>query len=252
MKKHLIVASIVSLFSSSYASASEPLHYYIIASQAQPFQIETDGSSHRGMVSDIVEAVFDDSQYEINYHTYPFNRMIDKLDARENPNWVTYGSPSWGNIQSINLSKDPIYNVKHVLLSSGKKPFEFNTIDDLDGKAVVLLVGFEYPNLEPYIKQGKLNEIRVKDYTAAFRVLNRAPGDTVFVEMESRIKYNLNEQKLSIDDYQMQEFGSVINNYPIHLAFDPEMDPKLQTFIDQRLDQMQDDGRLDDIVQSYL
>ena len=204
------------------------------------------------MVSDIVEAVFDDSQYEINYHTYPFNRMIDKLDARENPNWVTYGSPSWGNIQSINLSKDPIYNVKHVLLSSGKKPFEFNTIDDLDGKAVVLLVGFEYPNLEPYIKQGKLNEIRVKDYTAAFRVLNRAPGDTVFVEMESRIKYNLNEQKLSIDDYQMQEFGSVINNYPIHLAFDPEMDPKLQTFIDQRLDQMKDDGRLDDIVQSYL
>lgn len=96
MKKHLIVASIVSLFSSSYAFSSEPLHYYIIASQAQPFQIETDGSSHRGIVSDIVEAVFDDSQYEINYHTYPFNRMIDKLDARENPNWVTYGSPSWG------------------------------------------------------------------------------------------------------------------------------------------------------------
>lgn len=130
MKKHLIFASIVSLFSSSYAFASEPVHYYIIASQAQPFQIETDGSSHRGMVSDIVEAVFDDSQYEIDYHTYPFNRMIDKLDARENPNWVTYGSPSWGNIQSVNLSKDPIYNVKHVLLSSGKEPFEFNTIDD--------------------------------------------------------------------------------------------------------------------------
>ncbi|NAZ47022.1 transporter substrate-binding domain-containing protein [Vibrio toranzoniae] len=252
MKKRLIFASIVSLFSSSYAFSSEPIHYYIIASQAQPFQIETDDSSHRGMVSDIVKAVFDSSQYEINYHIYPFNRMIDKLNVRENPNWLTYGSPSWGNIQSVNLSEDPIYNVKHVLLSSGKKPFEFNTIDDLSGKAMVLLIGFEYPNLEPYIQQGKLNEIRVKDYAAAFRVLNRTPGDTVFVEMESRIKYNLNEQKLRIEDYQMQGFGSVINNYPIHLAFDPEMDPKLQSFINQRLGQMKDDGQLNEIVQSYL
>lgn len=252
MKKHLIFSSIVSLFSSSYAFSNEPIHYYIIASQAQPFQIETDDSSHRGIVSDIVKAVFDSSQYEINYHTYPFNRMIDKLNVRENPNWLTYGSPSWGNIQSVNLSEDPIYNVKHVLLSSGKKPFEFNTIDDLSGKAVVLLIGFEYPNLEPYIQQGKLNEIRVKDYAAAFRVLNRTPGDTVFVEMESRIKYNLNEQKLRIEDYQMQGFGSVINNYPIHLAFDPEMDPKLQSFINQRLGQMKDDGQLNEIVQSYL
>ncbi|MEZ9564021.1 substrate-binding periplasmic protein [Vibrio artabrorum] len=252
MKRRLMLTFMVVFFSNGYTFASEPLDYYIISSQAQPFQIETDGSSHRGIVTDIVKAVFDDSQYEINYHTYPFNRMIDKLDARENPNWVTYGSPSWGNIQSVNLSEEPIYNVKHVLLSSGKKPFEFKTIDDLYGKAVVLLIGFEYPNLEPYIKQGKLNEIRVKDYSAAFRVLNRAPGDTVFVEMESRIKYNLNEQKLNFDDYQMQDFGSVITNYPIHLAFDPKMDPKLQSFINQRLAQMKDDGQLDDIVQRYL
>ena len=252
MKKYLLSTAIAALFSSGYAVSSEPLHYYIIASQAQPFQIEEEGGAHKGMVTDIVEAVFQDSDYDINYHTYPFNRMISKLEARENDNWVTYGSPSWGNIQSENLSNIPIYNVKHSLLSSGKKPFEFNTIDDLEGKAVVLLLGFEYPNLDPYIAEGKLNEIRVKDYTAAFRVLNRTPGDTVFVEMESRIKYNLKDQNLDINDYQLQRFGSVISDYPIHLAFDPQMKPELQSFINQRLVEMRDNGQLDDIVGKYL
>ena len=92
MKKHLIVGSIVILFSSGYVFSSKPRHYYIIAIQAQPFQIETDGKAHRRIISDIIEAAFDDSQYEINYHTYSFNRMINKLEARDNPNWVTYAA----------------------------------------------------------------------------------------------------------------------------------------------------------------
>jgi len=251
MKKHILALSLIGLLSTGSLSAAEPIHYYVIEKQAQPFQIEDGGITHRGIVTDIVKAVFQDSDYELKYHTYPFNRMITQLEAREEPNWITYGSPSWGNIQSKNLSEIPIYNVKHSLLSSSKEPFQFQDMDDLDNKAVVLLLGFEYPNLEPYIQQGKLEEVRVKDYTAAFRVLNRIPGHTVFVEMESRVKYNLDIQKLDRDAYQLQSFSSVIPDYPIHLAFDPEMDQQLQGFINKRLKTLQSSGELANIISNY-
>ncbi|MBW3695231.1 transporter substrate-binding domain-containing protein [Vibrio sp. T187] len=252
MKKQILSASIIGLLSAGSVSAAEPIHYYVIEKQAQPFQIEKNGVTHSGIVTDIVKAVFDDTKYELKYHTYPFNRMITQLEAREQENWITYGSPTWGNIQSANLSDIPIYNVKHTLMSSNKKPFEFEDMKDLDDKAVVLLMGFEYPNLDPYIEQGKLAELRVKDYTAAFRVLKRIPGDTVFVEMESRVKYNLAMQKLDPKSFQIQSFSSVIPDYPIHLAFDPKMDQQLQGFINQRLKDLKSSGKLEAIVDSYL
>lgn len=251
MKKHTLASSLIGLLSTGSLFAAEPIHYYVIEKQAQPFQIEEGGTTHRGIVTDIVKAVFQDSDYELKYHTYPFNRMITQLEAREEPNWITYGSPSWGNIQSKNLSEIPIYNVKHSLLSSSKEPFQFQDMDDLNNKAIVLLLGFEYPNLEPYIQEGKLEEVRVKDYTAAFRVLNRTPGHTVFVEMESRVKYNLDIQKLDPKAYHLQSFSSVIPDYPIHLAFDPEMDQQLQGFINKRLKTLQSSGELANIISNY-
>ncbi|MGF1752671.1 transporter substrate-binding domain-containing protein [Vibrio makurazakiensis] len=251
MKKRIIFTSILSALFSGTSIANEKIHYYVIEKQAQPFQIETGGDTHKGIVTDIVQAVFQDSSYEINYHTYPFNRMITLLEARDEENWITYGSPSWGNIQAENLSDIPIYNVKHSLLSSSQKPFNFEETDDLNNKAVVLLLGFEYPNLEPLIKKGSVEELRVKDYTAAFRVLQRIPGDTVFVEMESRMKYNLQKQNLDPDAFLLQSFSSVIPDYPIHLAFDPKMDAKLQSFINQRLKTLQSSGELETIISNY-
>lgn len=44
----------------------------------------------------------------------------------------------------------------------------------------------------PFFEDKTVNEMRVKDYDAAYRVIQRTPGDTAFVEMESRVMYNLN------------------------------------------------------------
>ncbi|MGR5063987.1 substrate-binding periplasmic protein [Photobacterium sp. DNB22_13_2] len=230
---------------------AEAVNYYVIAKQAEPFQIES-GNSHEGIVTDIVKAVFEQSQYNIKYHTYPFNRMITLLEAGEEANWITYGSPNWGGVQAKNLSDSPIYNVQHVLVSSKASPFNFNTMQDLEDKVIVLLHGFDYPELMPYIKDGAVDELRVKDYSAAFRVINKIPGDTAFVEMESRIKYNLKKQDQDKANYILQPFNTVIPDYPIYLAFDPKMDEELQAFINKRLNILRSTGKIDIIVKKYL
>ncbi|OAN11529.1 amino acid ABC transporter [Photobacterium jeanii] len=238
-------------FSATNAFATD-VNYYVIAKQAAPFQIEENNTQHSGIVTDIVKKVFENSEYHINYHSYPFNRMITLLEAGGEHNWITYGSPSWGGVQAENLSAEPIYTVKHVLLSSNKNAIEFKNMDDMKDKVVVLLHGFDYPQLVPYISKGEVEELRVKDYQAAFRIIKKLQGDAGFVEMASRIKYNLDKQGLDSKSYKTQSFSKVIPDYPIYLAFDPKMDKTLQTFINQRLEKLRASGDLDSIINKYI
>ncbi|MDO6542716.1 substrate-binding periplasmic protein [Photobacterium sanguinicancri] len=249
----VITLSITALLSfSSVAASPNDVNYYVIAKQAAPFQIENKADQHSGIVTDIVKKVFEGSQYAINYHSYPFNRMISILEGGGQANWITYGSPSWGGVQAKNLSEEPIYTVKHVLLSSQKNEFTFNNMKDIENKIVVLLHGFDYPQLTPFIQSGKVEELRVKDYQAAFRIVKKLQGDAAFVEMDSRIKYNLSELNLDREQYKTQSFNKIIPDYPIYLAFDPNMDKSIQTFINDRLKNMKSSGELDQIINNYI
>ncbi|UTV29789.1 substrate-binding periplasmic protein [Photobacterium atrarenae] len=252
MKKIYSVFSALAFASVSFSLQAGSINYYVIAKQATPFQIEEGKNNHSGIVTDIVKAVFEDSPYNINYHTYPFNRMISLLEAGGEPNWITYGSPEWGKVQSENLSEIPIYTVKHVLVSNHNSTIRFESIADMQQRIIVLLHGFDYPQLLPYFEQGEIEELRVKDYQAAFRIINKFPEYAAFVEMESRVKYNLAKLNETLTNYQIQPFRSVIPDYPIYLAFDPKMSPKVQKFINQRLKELKSSGRMDDIIHQYL
>lgn len=250
MKRLLLRLAFSFIAVGTYATAAE-VNYYVIADQARPFQIEQQGQMHSGIVTDIVSAIFAESDYQVNYHTYPFKRMISILKEGGEPNWLTYGSPNWGKVQSENLSEEPIYTVKHVLVSSSEKPLEFKNMDTMHGRSIVLLLGFDYPNLIPFFEDGSVNEIRVKDYDAAYRVITRTPGDTAFVEMESRVMYNLKRLNLSLEDFQIQSFDSVIPDYSIYLAFSPQMQPETQDYINTRLVELKTSGEIDEIIQRY-
>lgn len=252
MKKIFPLTVSLTLSCASFYAYSETINYYVVAKQAAPFQIEDNNGQHKGIITDIVKAIFVNSPYELDYHTYPFNRMISLLESGGKPNWITSGSPVWGGVQAKNLSDIPIYTVKHTLVSSSKKPFNFKMMTDLNDKVIVLLHGFDYPQLTPYFKNGLIEELRVKDYTAAFRVINKIPGDTVFVEMESRVKYNFNKQRLDSSRYHMQPFSSVIPDYPIYLAFDPKMNIDVKKFINERLKSLKQSGAIDSIIKKYI
>ncbi|ANP67911.1 MULTISPECIES: substrate-binding periplasmic protein [Vibrio] len=250
MKRLLLRLAFSLIVVSSHVTANQ-VNYYVIAEQARPFQIEQQGQMHSGIVTDIVSAIFAESDYQVNYHTYPFKRMISILEEGAEPNWLTYGSPNWGKVQSENLSEEPIYTVKHVLVSSSEKPLEFKNMDTMHGRSIVLLLGFDYPNLTPFFENGSVNEMRVKDYNAAYRVISRTPGDTAFVEMESRVLYNLKRLNLPLENFQIQPFSSVIPDYSIYLAFSPQMQPETQNYINTRLVELKASGEIDEIIQKY-
>lgn len=234
----------------NFTANAETINYYVIAKQAMPFQITTD-NKHSGIVSDIVNNIFLEN-YTINYHTYPFNRMISELESGDAENWVTYGSPDWGGVQAENLSDMPIYTVSHSILTNAKSELIFTDVEDIKDQVFILLYGFDYPTLQPLIDNGQIKELRVKDYAAAFRILDKMPQDAVFIEMTSRIKYNLAIQSKDLNNYNLQDFSALIPSYPIYLALDPNMDSDIQQFINQQLAILSKSGTLSEIISNYI
>ena len=251
MKRFITIMLTLQICLASFTVHAESINYYVIAKQAMPFQIISNNNQHTGMVSDIVSSVFAEN-YTVNYHTYPFNRMISELESGGEKNWVTYGSPNWGGVQAANLSDIPIYTVSHSILTHAKSDLVFGDFKDVNDKVFILLNGFDYPSLQPFIDSGEINELRVKDYAAAFRILDRMPQDAIFVEMTSRIKYNLKLLSKDLKDYKLQDFSAMIPGYPIYLALDPNMDSHIQKFINQQLLLLSNSGTLTKIINRYI
>lgn len=251
MKGFISIMLTLQISLTSYTANSESINYYVIAKQAMPFQIATDDNQHSGIISDLIAQMFMDN-YTVNYHTYPFNRMISELEAGGEKNWITYGSPNWGSVQADNLSDKSIYTVRHSILAHAKSDFLYQDIDDIKDKVFVLLYGFDYPTLQPYIDKGDIKALRVKDYSAAFRILDKMPHDAVFIEMTSRIKYNLKIQSRALSSYHLQDFSALIPSYPLYLALDPNMDSDIQKFINQQLSILSASGALTKIINRYI
>ncbi len=239
------------LFIAISANAVTEINYMVIQDQAQPFQNHQNKKQHTGIITDIIKKIFAGPDYKIKTHTLPFNRMISMLEKGDIKNWITFGSPNWPGIQSANLSKLPVFNVQHSLLTSTEQDLTIHSAPDLFGKTVVLLHGFDYPGLEEHITNKDIKAIKVKNYKSAFKIVNRLKDKAGFVEMTIRIKYNLNMLGLEEKDYNLHDFSKVISDYKLHLAMSPTFDETAQNHLDAELAKLQQTGSLAKIIKSY-
>mgnify|MGYP000162094437 CR=1 FL=1 len=239
----------------SIQSHCEHVDYFVISKQARPFQIESNGQKHSGIVSDIVTEIFRRSPHTVKVHTLPFKRMVKELKSGRYPNWLNYGTPSWGSPQGDNLSKTPLIKTSHVVLSSKKNNFEYQNIEDLYTKQVLLFLGFLYPGLDKYIEAGHIKARRLQSYEAVFKSLDREERlkrKAVFIGMRSRILYNLLQNKRNPNDYRLSDFSSIVPSYSISLAYSPTFSPELKSFIEARLVELEANGFIEKTKQAYL
>lgn len=226
---------------------AENVNYFVIGSTAAPFQIEENGKNHRGIITDIVNEVFQGlRKYEIVTHTLPFKRYIKELEKQES--WLTYGSDSWTGPQSWNITQEGLFEVNHVFLT--KKGIRFNKVSDLFNKRIVLITGFEYPELDQYIKSGRIKTMRVANHEAAIKAIQKDRG-LAFPEMEIRIKYHLKTMGMNFDDFSFSTIKDVLKGYKINLAFSRNFNRKLQLKIEKSLRAMKKLGRIDKIIAKY-
>ncbi|MGS0680096.1 substrate-binding periplasmic protein [Shewanella sp. 125m-7] len=240
----------------SFSVWADELTYLVIANQAAPFQINT--STHKsqsGIISDVITLLAAKKPLSISTQVMPFKRYVHEIKQRTYPNWISYGSPLWrakGKHWSQNkrLSAQPLFKVNHQLVQRSDDLRSYSKIEDLFGKTIILLRGFDYPGLDAYIENSQINKIDFKSHQSALHALMSRRGD-VFIEMESRISYAIKQHNIEKDDYLFTDISAITPSLYIHLSYGDAVSSELIDWIDDQIIIMKATGQLEKIIRRY-
>ncbi|MGB1201810.1 MAG: hypothetical protein ACPG5R_09615 [Cognaticolwellia aestuarii] len=219
------------------------IHYFISDKSSAPLQIPSENS---GIVTDVLEKLAMPN-VNLTYKTLPFKRMVLMLEKSKTP-WITYGSAKWQDSRINNLSATPLMTVQHVLMTTPAT--RYDSIVDILNRGIVLIRGFNYPGLIDYIKQMPEKVVYVKTHEAAIKMVLKGRA-AAFVEMKSRLNYQLKKLAIKKENVIMHDFSDIIPNYDINLSFSNNFPKAHRTSIESQLLNLKTTGQLETILQKY-
>lgn len=224
------------------------LNYLIVAGQSAPLQmLDSDGKA-TGIVSDLVETMVAD-HYPLKVTQLPFKRLLHDIHSGRKKNWISYGASNWDSPQGKSIVDCEIHRARHSLATLKAKP-TVPKLQNLLGKNLILMHGFHFPELEPEFEQGNIGEVRVKNYHSAFKSLE-AGRAVAFLEMDIRIRYNINTTHRDIKNFNITDFSESIPPYSIYLSLDPNMPSDTREFLTQRCQKLKRQGYIDALHKKY-
>lgn len=242
------------LFFSAGLHAQTVVNYLVVEDKSRPFQIVEAGESRGGIVSDMVDAIFASSDYEVEHLVYPVNRLRQVVAEEQVDHWVAYEAVQWQTFGHHGwLIDEPLFNTHHVMLTCrADLPERISSIDDIRGLKVLTLRHFDYESLDLAAADGRIRQIPVDRYEAGIKLvsLGRADG---FVEMESRLDFHVQaNRELSSSCLRWLDFSPVIPDYSIYLSIDIDWPPAFRDFVKQRIRHLRASGELERILGRYL
>lgn len=251
----MLLVSLVPVLSGAAPFSDDPdtVNYMVVDEKTGPFQIVRNGKSDGGIISDIVDKVFEGSQYVVQHHVMPVNRIRVSVAESKISRWVAFDSPVWNSFgASGEALGPPLFQTHHVLVTcSDKVPRVIGSIDDLAGLSVVTLRYFDYLALNQAAKDGIIRSIPVDRYDAGIQLvsLGRADG---FIEMASRLRYHLGSLAGDFSCVREVDVSAIIPDYPIYLYGDRRWSSRFKFFVKDRLEWMANSGELDRIIRHYV
>ncbi len=240
---------LVCLFSTNALCAE--VNYLVIEDISRPFQITENNQSKGGIVSDIIDEVFKDPEYTIIRHVLPLKRLYKLVESGEIKNWIAYDAKAWNSLsQWGNFVDEPLFPVNHAYLTCQKNaPLKISSSKDIETHNLAVIRNFNYPELIQLQKTGKLNLTSVDSYQQGISLagLNRVDG---FVEMELRLRFNLQQEQLNKPCFQFINMSQVISDYAIYLTIDNNNN-LLNRFAKQRIKKLKEIGFIDDVLDRY-
>lgn len=227
---------------------------YMVIEQVEPFQVVSrDNPLAGGLVTDIVQQVFLGSLHQLRPVVAPAPRLYAMRLGGQLPNWLSYGAKPWLQ-PGWQLSQHPIFSWRHVLAVPKSSRFRYRNIEDLFGKPLILMHGYDYPGLDGHLRSksrlGRISDQRALTQQGAIRMLLAGRG-VGYVDTELRLVYNLRQQGLSPADFRFYDLSAVIPQIDMHLMYDHSLPEEVKVLIDRRLSELQQSGQLAAIVQHY-
>jgi hypothetical protein len=133
-------------------AAERTLTYLILADTVSPLMITTaDDPMAGGVVTDVVEQIFADTNYAVRPFVVPWQRMTEEM--AEGDDWITYGHRTRCKIErGCARSEEPILQFAHVVVTLVDSSLAVRNHEDLFGRNLLLVDNFHYPGLDRYLE----------------------------------------------------------------------------------------------------
>ncbi|NKC02291.1 MAG: hypothetical protein GKR90_27845 [Pseudomonadales bacterium] len=210
-----------------------------------------------GIITEIIGIIFEDSDYKLMPLAMPWKRMASEIRSRRN--WVSFGFPGgFDPDMSVEFSKNPVLQFNHIAITLRSNDIKIESIEDVFGHTVILIENFHYPGLDPYLDSpivgtgnGQINTVRSFSPLEALRMLQHQRGTIVF-GYQARMLYNFSAAGLKQEDVRIQSASSIIPDRPLYISYSPYVVDEVKVLIDDRLEQISNDGRLAIIIDKYF
>lgn len=260
--RRIAVAAIIAIFATSYgptasAENNKKVTFFILDGTVEPLSITRPGNPMAGgIITELVELIFADSEYEIVPKVMPWKRLAVAL--REDTDWIIYGFPGgFGPDIPYEFATTPVLSFNHVAITLRSNDFNIRRAEDVFDRTAILVENFHYPGLDPHLKthldgrgSGKISSIRAFKPQGALRMLRHRRGDVVF-GYQARMLYQLHSAGLTLEDVRFQDASKIIPTNSMYISYSPNMPEAAKQFINARLTLFSNDGRLAKIVAKY-
>ncbi len=169
MPYYLLLSSTLLLLLSPFSFANEPPKVIkIAAGNWAPFIGEK--LENYGYVGQTIQQVFANKGYQVEFHFYPWKRAYKKASEGE-----YIATAVWMYAEERTeffMYSDPVAQEQFVFFHLREKPFDWQTLADLEGKLLGGGLGYSYgAELDQLLESQSIKMNRVESPTKAFQLL---------------------------------------------------------------------------------
>ena len=253
MKSIVFAYFIVSLLIFSFEGISyaaqkhKEIVYSFPAEGWPPFLIKHPNGDTSGIMVDVLKAIAHKHEYTLTFKLYPEKRAVIKFKKREID--IFPKAKEWVKNPEQYLWTDPILMMENSFWVRKSATIVYNSPEDLIGMKLGTVLGFNYPKLEPYFADKRIDRINAISGPAMLEMLSQNRTDIAI--MEKRVALWLISQtpelqgKLKFIPNPLEVVGNrfMFNNEPKWKVF--------VTLFNQELTRMNEDGRMEKILDKY-
>ncbi len=229
-------------------SRTEPLKL-VTGNEYPPFTDEN--LPNGGMITEIVQTVFDHLGYAADITFAPWRRGYDETNAGRYAATFPYVKDQ-KRMQDF-LYSDPIYTITDRFFVRQDFPRKFRTDEDLQGLTACKPLGYSLDEIKHLLAQDIITLTRATQMTNCFRMLARGRVDLLPINehvgwsMIQELYGPEGRQKFHVLEKLLKEHGL----YLIISKTFPNGEVLMQTF-NKGLQHLREDGTLDDIISRHL
>lgn len=240
MIKKLIVLLIISLVN---AQAS-PLKFDVSEEAWPPYSFYND-QNNKGIMVEVLESLIADEDLELKISFLPeirSNRELELCTVDVKPKAM-----EWVDSPNKYLWTDPVVISQDVIIT--RKISHYERLEDLQGKVLGTVRGYNYPKLESDFERGK---IKRADASSTLKMLEMLAKGHTDAAITNKHVFQWYLRKNALLEKELMPTNIVIDQAPYRFQFCPS--PRwreLLTRLNKKLSKMKQSGSLDKILQHY-